>query len=223
MHLNSELMFRHHAGDLFTASTEVLEIGPDATPSTLSVGTPHARWDTTDLAIAADAGFVGNDPSALTFQMTDPLKIPAADNSYDAVVAANVIEHTTRPFEWVAEAGRVVRPGGHLVIVCPISWPEHRAPYDCWRIYPDGMRALFEAAELATITAVVDRVEPTTSRRWYPGTSTLWGWDQDRHLALQRQPTVKERIMRLIGWPLPAAVDCVGVARKPTILAREHR
>jgi SAM-dependent methyltransferase len=219
MHLNSALMFERHAAPFLSSTAEVLEVGPDKTPSTLQSLAPHSRWDTVDLAAIADRGdrmaFASSTPASLTFTMTDPLVIPIDDESYDVVVAANVIEHVQRPFEWVAEAARVLRRGGVLALVCPISWPEHRAPYDCWRIYPDGMRSLFDAAGLQTETAVVDRVEPTVTSRWYPATSAFWVFDPTRHEGFQRDVTLKDRVKAVVRWPTPAAVDCVGVGRKP--------
>lgn len=40
------------------------------------------------------------------------------------------------------EISRVLKPGGLACIIVPSGGPEHRYPLDCWRFYPDGMRAL---------------------------------------------------------------------------------
>ena len=41
------------------------------------------------------------------------------EKTYDVVVAADVIEHLTRPQAFVAEMWRVCRPGGHLLVETP--------------------------------------------------------------------------------------------------------
>jgi SAM-dependent methyltransferase len=45
-----------------------------------------------------------------------------ADDSFDLVMSAHVLEHAMNPMEareWCEEMYRVVRPGGHVLIVCP--------------------------------------------------------------------------------------------------------
>jgi SAM-dependent methyltransferase len=42
-----------------------------------------------------------------------------ADASYDAVLSSHVVEHLANPLRALAEWRRVVRPGGHLLMVAP--------------------------------------------------------------------------------------------------------
>ena len=51
------------------------------------------------------------------------------------------------------EMRRALKPGGHCCIIAPSAGPEHRYPVDCWRVYPDGLRAAARYAGLATIEA----------------------------------------------------------------------
>ena len=44
--------------------------------------------------------------------------LPYADGSFDAVFCSNCIDHMERPLDVVAEAYRVLRPGGHFVLTC---------------------------------------------------------------------------------------------------------
>ena len=44
-------------------------------------------------------------------------EIPLSDSSFDLVVAAHVLEHAGRPLKAMAEADRVLRPGGRLIIM----------------------------------------------------------------------------------------------------------
>ena len=46
----------------------------------------------------------------------DVLRLPFADEVADVVVAGEVLEHVTEPTDLVAEACRVLRPGGTLVV-----------------------------------------------------------------------------------------------------------
>jgi SAM-dependent methyltransferase len=141
MHENSRLIFNAYARQHFGPGQRVLEIGPDGFPSTYQkqVGDlPNLVWDTLDL-IPSDK---------LTYPNSDPYHFPVADKFYDVVLAGQVIEHVPKVWIWVHELERVCRPGGTVVIIGPVSWPYHEAPVDCWRIYPEGMRALLEDTDL---------------------------------------------------------------------------
>ncbi|HJS46828.1 MAG TPA: methyltransferase domain-containing protein [Gemmatimonadales bacterium] len=49
----------------------------------------------------------------------DALRLPFRDGAFDAVVTSECIEHTVAPRSAVAEALRVIRPGGILALTCP--------------------------------------------------------------------------------------------------------
>jgi SAM-dependent methyltransferase len=88
-------------------------------------------------------------------QMTKPYSIPMPSNSQDVVITGQVFEHI--PFPWVSmlEIARVLKPGGFLFLTAPSRGHRH-STYDCWRYYPDSMRALAVHAELNLLEAYTD-------------------------------------------------------------------
>jgi SAM-dependent methyltransferase len=46
-------------------------------------------------------------------------RLPFADEMFDAVVCIDGIEHIARPFDFIRECARVLRPGGSLIISTP--------------------------------------------------------------------------------------------------------
>jgi SAM-dependent methyltransferase len=75
----------------------------------------------------------------------DVLNLPLADNSVDAVLCTEVIEHVTDMQRAIDEIERVLRPGGLLLASTPFLWPEHGIPgefKDYWRVTADGWRHL---------------------------------------------------------------------------------
>ena len=68
---------------------------------------------------------------------------------YDAVISGQVLEHVRKPWEWIKQITSHSRK--YVCIIAPHTWEEHKYPIDCWRVFPDGMRVLFEEANLTEV------------------------------------------------------------------------
>ena len=87
--------------------------------------------------------------------MTRPYRIPVRSRTADVVISGQAFEHI--PFFWVSmlEIARVLKPGGHAFITAPSRGHAHDAQ-DCWRYYPDGLRALAAHSRLELREAYTD-------------------------------------------------------------------
>ena len=161
MHPNSTLLCQKYATDYFRDGMRVLEIGPDGFPSTYRqlVAEKKLSWETLDLYR----------DDRLTYTALSEYAFPIADNSYDLVISGQVIEHVRKIWVWMKEVARVCRVGGIVITVNPVSWPYHEAPIDCWRAFPEGMRALYEDSSLDVILSEWGSLEATGYRRRLPG------------------------------------------------------
>jgi SAM-dependent methyltransferase len=197
MHSNSQLMFKKYAMEYFTAGSKILEIGPDKIPSTYQtiVGGQELQWDTLDI----------RDISGLTFPRSSPDSFPVPDCSYDVVFSGQVIEHVVRIWDWMKELARVAKSGGRVITIGPVSWPYHEAPVDCWRLYPEAMRALSEFAGLRLEKSHFESLELPTFRNSLPGRSPE---HQPRALRYSY------RILGRLGFPVEKSFDCITVAIK---------
>ena len=73
---------------------------------------------------------------------------------FDVVVSANTAEHVKRVWDWTRSLASILRPGGLLWMhSAGLSIGYHENPVDCWRMYPEGMRALLEYAGLEVLEA----------------------------------------------------------------------
>ena len=112
-------------------------------------------------------------------RLADMYRLPLADGSFDTVVLQMVLHHAETPAAALAEAARVLRPGGRLAVI-------DLAPHDnadClqrlahrWPGFSDAaMRHLLEAAGLAPEASVAVRgpleVRVWPSRRRAPATA----------------------------------------------------
>lgn len=69
----------------------------------------------------------------------DAQSLPVRSASVDAVTMLEVIEHLPDPDRALAEAHRVLRPGGILVLSAPFAYPLHDQPHDYRRFTPHGL------------------------------------------------------------------------------------
>ena len=59
-----------------------------------------------------------------TFVQTDLLSLPFADEEFDFVLSLETLEHAPNPLRFLRELGRVIKPGGQLVLSCPPATAE---------------------------------------------------------------------------------------------------
>ena len=75
----------------------------------------------------------------------DARTLPFADQSFDAVLCFQVLEHIDRPEAVIRELARVLKPGGLGLLSVPFCYNLHLEPHDFFRFSPYGLRALLES------------------------------------------------------------------------------
>jgi SAM-dependent methyltransferase len=84
--------------------------------------------------------------------------LPFKDGEYDHVLLVNVLEHVFEYRQLLAEAVRVLRPGGSIIIIVPFLFPVHPSPQDYRRFTDMALRKELELLKVSNI-----RVEPLGS------------------------------------------------------------
>jgi len=72
------------------------------------------------------------------------LQLPFMNESFDAVLASQLLEHLLEPQCFMEEIWRVLQKGGKGIITFPLVNPVHEAPYDFTRFTEYGILHLIE-------------------------------------------------------------------------------
>lgn len=156
MHLNTELLFRKYCTNYFKNNIKVLEIGGQGSTTFKNyINNSTITWNTLDINLQLQESSFENDHIISNKEYSYPID----DASYDVIISANVIEHVKMIWKWSKELSRIIKPGGFIITLNPVSWPYHLAPVDCWRIYPEGAVALWEDAGMKIVLSKFESLE----------------------------------------------------------------
>lgn len=80
--------------------------------------------------------------------------LPFRDASLDTVLGLSMLTYLPEPLALLREAGRVLKPGGHLVLEFTQMARTHDDLPDYWRFTPDGAAALLQRAGLEPLESI---------------------------------------------------------------------
>ncbi len=230
MHLNSELVFNKFGKEYFKENMKILEIGADRLPTWYSqeVGNESIDWFTLDIQAHWDTIDIDSDKTKISKQIISKYEYdyPIENETFDIVFSAQVMEHVKNIWKWMDELKRITKPGGLIIIIAPTSWPYHTAPevVDCWRIYPDGMKALMEEKGLEIITNRFDSLEKDLIPDYVPtvpGAGFIKREDLDskqtKKLFGYYKTISKIPYVRNLKTPITVSYDSICIVRKPLL------
>ena len=126
------------------ADTTLLDVGAGNSPYRELFS--HVRYLTSDWGNSLYRPILPHDivaPASL---------IPVVDQSFDAILCTQVLEHVPEPLAVAKELYRIVKIHGRVCITVPLVWYLHEVPYDYYRYTSHGLLYLFEQAGFTNIT-----------------------------------------------------------------------
>ena len=97
----------------------------------------HARYESTDIEQL---------PNCKQDFMCSLDNIPKPDNTYDAILCTQVLEHVEFPQKVIRECYRVMKPGGMLFLSAPQGAGVHGEPHHFFNFTEYGLASLFKQA-----------------------------------------------------------------------------
>ena len=160
--------FIRHGLQYFESGMKVLEVGPDRQTSIKKavddkIGIDNYEYFYADINDDYVKKVVDNfwdmrttivDTEDYSHQvkMSDENTFLVKDNTFDIIFSSDTIEHVRMPWLWIKDMVRIVKVGGYVIHKAPkVNTGFHESPVDCWRIYPDGLRALYEYVGLTVL------------------------------------------------------------------------
>jgi len=194
--LQAASLWRDLQLELRTARGDVLDVGAGAQPYRSLLEGPGVRYRAIDVASARERfGYSTPDTDYFSGE-----RWPVADASIDLVLATETLEHVPQPATFLAEARRVLRRGGRLVVTVPFSARWHYIPDDYWRFTPSSLRNLFEDAGFAEVRVQPRGNELTVACSKVVGLILAW-------VLPSRQPrSASLRLLAFLCLPLIAAL-----------------
>jgi ubiquinone/menaquinone biosynthesis C-methylase UbiE len=136
------------------AGAKVLDVGAGSAPYRALFG--HCEYKTQDFAQLSDDQLRYGGYSPIDF-FSEANAIPVPDASFDVVICTEVLEHVPEPIAVVREFGRIVAPGGRLILTAPLGSGIHQEPYHFYGGYtPYWYRRFLKEAGFGSIAVTAN-------------------------------------------------------------------
>ncbi len=158
----------------------------------------HCNYKAIDLAVGESRWNYAN------LDYVAPLhEMPIKDDSFDAVLCTQVLEHLEWPQESVKEMYRVLRPSGKLYMTVPMAHPEHQTPYDFFRYTSYGLESICKHAGFQEIKITN-----------FGGLWVRWAYELPRGLTIFPPTGLRSNNPNVIGIALfPIKIVAIGIMR----------
>ncbi len=124
-------------------NSTVLDVGAGTCPYKKSFS--HCQYTTHDFKAYTGEKLGGTTEYGGIDIESDIVSIPVPDNSFDAILCTEVLEHVPEPIAALREMARILKPGGRIFITAPLGSGLHQLPFHYYGGYTPGWYEKFFA------------------------------------------------------------------------------
>jgi SAM-dependent methyltransferase len=127
---------------------EILDVGCGQSPYKFLLNQSETQY--TGIDVAESSSFKYSNEEIIPF---DGENIPFENETFDAIICTEVLEHVFNHQALVDEMHRVSKHNSTAIITIPFSARYHYIPYDYYRYTPSALEKIFSKYSEVTITA----------------------------------------------------------------------
>ena len=100
-----------------------------------------------------NSNYIGVDMSLNSYAdiIADNHQLPFKNNTFDIVIASEVLEHSSNEYQFIEELTRVSKNKALVFISLPFIFPEHGQPYDFQRLTKYKLKELFKNHKIISL------------------------------------------------------------------------
>lgn len=153
----SVINFMKFASNKIKSSDKILDAGAGSCPYKKYFS--HTKYESTDFENIFEKSFKNKHTFICSLE-----NIPKSNDSYNAIICTEVLEHVEYPSKVIKEFYRILKPQGKLFLSAPQSWGLHGEPHHYFNFTKYGLISLFNNAGFRIVF-----IKPKGGLFWYLG------------------------------------------------------
>lgn len=164
----------------------------------------HCNYKAVDLGIGSNSWNYSN------LDYLAPLhNLPLENETFDAIICTQVLEHLEWPRESVSEFYRVLKTDGKLFITAPMAHGEHQVPYDFYRYTSYGLKSILMNAGFKEDSIIVGSFGGAYTRIAYEIPQLLGTLFADDNNDKKKKKGILLALLRISLTPLARVVQII--------------
>lgn len=154
----------------------VLDVGCGQSPYKFLLNSEHTEYSGIDIFEADSFDYYNRDITPF-----NGIDIPFDDDTFDALICTEVLEHVPHYQALIDEMHRVLKKGGIGIVTVPWSARYHYIPYDFFRYTPSSLKTMFSKFDNIAIshrgtdiTSIGNKLIVLWFRNLFPSKPNRW-------------------------------------------------
>jgi len=158
-----DYLFMEAASESFNLKPKFLELGSRVIGNQKELSARNVF----DIGLNGNKDYIGVDYIGVDYidgegvdKVCDVRRLPFEDQSFNTIIAMNLLEHVQQPWLALEEIKRVLSKEGVVILATPFCYEIHGCPYDYYRFTPSFYLDMFKEFKTKITVTVGYRMRP---------------------------------------------------------------